>query len=54
MEELERDGGHSPGVALTDKRERFVRMIAHGMSNSEACRVVGINRKNGDTVEVRA
>ena len=47
MEELERDGGHSPGVALTEKRERFVRLIAHGMSNSEACRIVGINRRTG-------
>lgn len=54
MDELERDGGHSPGVALTEKRERFVRLIAHGMSNSEACRGSRDQPKNGDTVEVRA
>ncbi len=47
MEGLERDEGHSPGVALTEKREWFVRLIAHGLGNSEACRIVGINRRTG-------
>ena len=47
MEGLERDEGHSPGVALTEKRERFVRLIGQGLSNSEACRIVGVNRRTG-------
>ena len=32
-----------PGRALTEKQDRF----AQGVSNSEACRVVGINRRTG-------
>jgi IS30 family transposase len=36
-----------PGRALTEKQDRFVRLIAQGMSNAEACRVVGINRRTG-------
>jgi transposase, IS30 family len=47
MGQLEDDAGHSPGMALTDKRERFVRLIGQGVSNSEACRIVGINRRTG-------
>lgn len=35
------------GVALTDVRRAFERLIAQGVSNSEACRVVGINRRTG-------
>jgi hypothetical protein len=35
------------GHALTEKQDRFVRLIAQGVSNSEACRVVGINRRTG-------
>jgi hypothetical protein len=41
-----------PG-ARWDKREEFGRLIALGVSNAEACRIVGINRKTGsggDTV----
>jgi IS30 family transposase len=30
-----------------EKQQRFVRLIAQGVSNSEACRLVGINRKTG-------
>ena len=41
------DTGHHPGVALTEKREQFARLIGQGVSNSEACRLVGINRKTG-------
>lgn len=35
------------GVALTEVRGAFERLIAQGVSNSEACRVVGINRRTG-------
>ncbi|QYB00299.1 IS30 family transposase (plasmid) [Rhodococcus sp. USK10] len=42
----QRDGGH-PGVALTEKREQFARLIRQGVGNSEACRRVGINRRTG-------
>ena len=30
-----------------EKREQFARLIAQGFSNSEACRIVGINRRTG-------
>ena len=37
-----------PGVApQTEKREHFARLIARGVPNAEACRVVGINRRTG-------
>jgi len=37
-----------PGVApQTEKREQFARLIARGVPNAEACRVVGINRRTG-------
>jgi hypothetical protein len=29
------------GRALTEKQNRFVRLIAQGVSNREACRIVG-------------
>ena len=35
------------GVMLVEKQEWFARLIAQGMSNSEACRIVGINRRTG-------
>ncbi len=35
------------GSGLTEKQEQFGRLIGQGMSNSEACRVVGINRRTG-------
>jgi hypothetical protein len=36
------------GVApLTAQREEFARLIARGVSNSEACRLVGVNRRTG-------
>jgi hypothetical protein len=34
-------------VPQTAKREQFARLIAPGVSNSEACRIVGINRRTG-------
>src|SRR3954468_3655046 len=36
-----------PGRALTEKQDRFVRLIAQGVGNAEACRTVGINRRTG-------
>ena len=33
--------------AQTEKREWFARLIARGFNNSEACRIVGVNRKTG-------
>jgi IS30 family transposase len=39
--------GRRGPAPLTDKRERFGRLIERGFSNSEACREVGINRRTG-------
>jgi IS30 family transposase len=37
-----------PGVApQTEKREWFARLIGRGVSNAEACRVVGVNPRTG-------
>src|SRR5664279_602672 len=37
-----------PGPApQSAKREQFARLIARGVSNAEACRTVGINRRTG-------
>jgi IS30 family transposase len=47
VDDLERDGGHHAGVALTEKRERFARLVGQGVSNAEACRLVGVNRRTG-------
>ena len=35
------------GSMVVEKQERFVRLIGQGVSNSEACRIVGIHRKTG-------
>jgi molybdate-binding protein len=35
------------GRALTEKQDRFVRLIAKGVSNRTACRIVEINRRTG-------
>lgn len=32
---------------MSEQRERFVGLVAAGMSNSAACREVGINRRTG-------
>jgi transposase, IS30 family len=41
-------GRGRPGPApLVEKREQFARLIARGVSNSEACQIVGVNRKTG-------
>ena len=31
----------------TAKREQFARLIAQGFGNSEACRIIGVNRRTG-------
>src|SRR3954452_18036026 len=41
-------GRGRPGAApQTDKREAYARLIAAGMSNLQACRMVGINPRTG-------
>jgi len=41
-------GRGRPGPApQVEKREQFARLIAQGFSNSEACRITGINRRTG-------
>jgi hypothetical protein len=35
------------GVMLVERQEQFVRLIAQGVSNSQACRIVGINPRTG-------
>ncbi len=47
MGDLGIDERRAVGVALFEQRERFSRLIARGVSNSEACRLVGINRRTG-------
>ncbi len=38
----------SAGGVQAEKQRRYVQLIARGVSNSEACRVVGIDRKTGN------
>ncbi len=41
-------GSGRPGpVPLTAQRELYARLVGQGMSNSEACRQVGVNRRTG-------
>jgi IS30 family transposase len=41
-------GRRGPGaLPQVEKREQFARLIAQGYNNSEACRLVGINRRTG-------
>lgn len=43
-----RDRRRTPaGGVQAEKQQRYARLIAQGMSNSEACRLVGINRRTG-------
>ena len=42
------DEGRPAGGVQAEKQQRYVRLIAHGLNNSEACRLVGINRKTGN------
>jgi len=40
-------GKSHAGGGLTEKQEQFSRLISAGVSNAEACRIVGINRRTG-------
>jgi len=41
-------GRRGPGaLPQAEKREQFARLIGQGYNNSEACRIVGINRRTG-------
>lgn len=43
-----RDRRRTPaGGVQAEKQQRYVRLIAQGISNAEACRLVGINRRTG-------
>ena len=44
-----RDRRRTPaGGVQAEKQQRYVQLIAQGVTNSEACRLVGINRKTGN------
>src|ERR1700728_2206043 len=44
-----RDRRRTPaGGVQAEKQRRYVQLIAQGVNNSEACRLVGINRKTGN------
>jgi IS30 family transposase len=44
-----RDRRRTPaGGVQAEKQRRYVQLLAQGVSNSEACRLVGINRKTGN------
>ncbi len=47
MDVVERGDGHHWRDVLAGKRERFVGLIQQGVANSEACRIVGVNRRTG-------
>ena len=36
------------GGVQAEKQQQYVRLIAQGVNNAEACRIVGINRKTGN------
>ena len=36
-----------PGAPLTAERERYLRLVAQGMSNVQACREVGVHPTTG-------
>ena len=40
-------GGRPGSAPQTAKREQFARLIARGVSSSQACRIVGVNRRTG-------
>ncbi len=47
MDVVEQGDGHHRRDVLAGKRERFVGLIQQGVTNSEACRIVGVNRRTG-------
>jgi IS30 family transposase len=38
----------SKGGVQAEKQQRYVQLIAQGINNTQACRIVGINRKTGN------
>ena len=42
-----RDRRRRAGGVQAEKQQRYVQLIAQGVNNSEACRLVGIDRKTG-------
>ena len=42
-----RPRGRPSGGMLVEEQEWFGRLIAQGVGNSEACRIVGIDRRTG-------
>jgi hypothetical protein len=44
--------GRPGSTPRTDKGEWFARLIAQGVSDSYACRIVGVNRKTGSDSEL--
>ncbi len=40
--------GRRAGGVQAEKQQRYLQLIAHGVNDSEACRLVGINRKTGN------
>ncbi len=47
MDVVERGDGQHRRDVLAGKREQFVGLIRQGVANSEACRIVGVNRRTG-------
>src|SRR3954467_10498481 len=47
MRERRRRRRTPAGGVPAGKQKRFLRLIAQGINNSEACRIVGIHRKTG-------
>jgi transposase, IS30 family len=43
-----RDRRRKRAVVQVEKQQRYVQLVASGVNNSEACRVVGIDRKTGN------
>ena len=43
-----RDRRRRAGGVQAEKQQRYVQLIAQGVNNSEACRLVGIDRKTGN------
>jgi hypothetical protein len=49
MRDGRRDGRRTrAGGVQAEKQQRYVQLIAQGVNNSEACRLVGIDRKTGN------
>src|SRR5688500_13332011 len=46
--EIRSDRGPQGRKKLVRERELYLSLVGQGMSNSEACRVVGVNRRTGN------